>query len=49
MQDDKNELWITSRSDGVIIFTKDNLEKNIFTETLSEIFKGKGTMGLTIT
>lgn len=30
MQDDKNELWVTSRSDGVIIFPKENLEKNIF-------------------
>jgi signal transduction histidine kinase/ligand-binding sensor domain-containing protein/DNA-binding response OmpR family regulator len=30
MQDEKNKLWITSRSDGVIVIPKENLEKNIF-------------------
>jgi ligand-binding sensor domain-containing protein len=30
IQDDKNKLWITSRSDGVIVIPKEKLEKNKF-------------------
>ncbi len=35
IQDDKNRLWVTSKSDGVVVIPEENLKKNIFTPIIS--------------